>query len=156
MELSTLDTKSIDHHNKGKSRVQASNTNRSAGAGAESNKTSDHNTTRTAYNAGLTDLKLEKASVVVSGLGQAAAVTLSFTAKNPDATPTATRKTSSGIFRMEPAPEKPTPTPRCGPFYNRKKEKQMVTSKTFVQPIGAVFQTIRRSVHQHIDKRHSP
>ena len=36
--MSTLDTKSIDHHNKGKSRVQASNTNTSAGAGAESNK----------------------------------------------------------------------------------------------------------------------
>ena len=47
--------------------MQASNTNRGAGAGAESNKTSDHNTTKTAYNAGLTDLKLEKSSVVVSG-----------------------------------------------------------------------------------------
>ena len=38
MEMSTLITKSIDHHNKGKSRVQASNTNRGAEAGAESNK----------------------------------------------------------------------------------------------------------------------
>ena len=38
MEMSTFDTKNIDHHNKGKSRVQASNTNKGAGAGAESNK----------------------------------------------------------------------------------------------------------------------
>ena len=73
MELSALVTKSIDHHNKGKSRVQASNTNRGAEAGAESNEqvTTNH---ETAYNAGLTDLKLEKANVMVSGLSQATAV----------------------------------------------------------------------------------
>ena len=60
---------------------------------------------RTAFNAGLADLKLEKASVTVSGLNQAVAMALSFTAKSPDAAPTATRITSSGIFGMGPALE---------------------------------------------------
>ena len=133
--------------------MQAIDTNRGTGAGAESNETSDHNTTKTAYNAGLTDLKLEKASVVVSGLGQAAVVTLCFTAKNPDATPTTTRKTSSGVFRMEPAPEKKQHQHSVVGHSSHEK-KHMVTSKTFVQPIGAV-QTIRPSGQQHSDKLHS-
>ena len=75
-------------------------------ADAENTKTSAHHTTRNMHNAGLADLKLEKVSVEVSGMDNMVAVALSFSAKSPDATPTATRKAFPGIFQMEPAPEK--------------------------------------------------
>ena len=126
-----LVTGDIDYHNKGKSRVQVSDTDRSAEPGTERSEPMTareaRNTHDTAHNAGLTDLKLKKADVRVSSLIQATAMTSSTSARDPDVMPTETKKTSSGIFRMEPAHEKPTQ--RCGQFFTRKKmaESTLIT-----------------------------
>ena len=55
------------------------------------------NTHDTAHNAGLTDLKLEKANARVSGLIQATAMTLSSSARNPEVKPRETWASLSGI-----------------------------------------------------------
>ena len=67
--------------------------------------------------------------------------------------PTETRETSSGIFRMEPAPEKNQH--QHSVVVHSSHEKKMAKNKAFMQQIGAVFQTIRQSVQQHSDKRYS-